>query len=486
MRPTCQKIDNFLIGSEYDKNGRLIKTVYLNALPVVRFNANENAERRMAAIELVELELCTKTTAGQICGFHRNTVADLVQTKELLGLEAAIREERGRKGPIKYVAKIQEKIKELLNNHPDWSDQKIANQASKDLGMEVSRSAVSRIKANIEPSRPKIRTKQELLDMAKIAEEISKEHCVEKQLRLPFTLDPELKQKLEELSGTEPPETKTKTEEKLLEELQEGKRIPFAGELMQHLFLQEIGFEELLSCFPYQVGSQYQAMDILGTIFHSINLGFPSIESLKLANAADLGVLIGLPRTPEKETLREHLANLASQGQSSKLTEDLARNLLEKQRIDKEVFFIDGHFLPYYGLHVIAKGYYTVRRMAIKGNELYAVTDLNGRPLFFLTESCEIDFRPMIFRSAEMLIDFGISRPVLVFDRGGYGVHFFKELDGIADFVTWSKYSNEDQFNKMPEENFSACLLIEDKQLIITETTRTIKESKSSAQNVNP
>ncbi|MDZ7761916.1 MAG: hypothetical protein U5L00_16895 [Desulfovermiculus sp.] len=48
--------------------------------------------------------------------------------------------------------------------------------------------------------------------------------------------------------------------------------------------------------------------------------------------------------------------------------------------------------------------------MPLKGNEIYAVTDLQGRPLFFLTESCEIDFRPMIARSAEMLIDLGIER----------------------------------------------------------------------------
>jgi len=57
---------------------------------------------------------------------------------------------------------------------------------------------------------------------------------------------------------------------------------------------------------------------------------------------------------------------------------------------------------------VIAKGYFTVRRLAMKGNELYAITDLQGRPLFFITESNEIDFRPIIARSAEMLVGFGI------------------------------------------------------------------------------
>ena len=419
MRSTCRKIDNFLVGSEYDRKGRHIITVFLNAMPVTCFNADENAERRQAAIQLVELGLCTKTIAGEICGFHRNTVADLLKTKELLGLQAVLVESRGRKEPVKYINEIQDHVRQLQEKHPDCSDQKIANQAAQDLNMEISRNAVARIRIQHEPPKPKQPSKQELLDMAKVAEETAKEHSPAQQLKLPFELDPELKKKQEELAETKPPEAKTKAEEKLIEELQQGVRTSFAGELMHHLFLQEIGFEELLSCYPYQYGSRYQALDALETLFHSINLGFPSIESLKLANAGDLGLLIGQARAPEKETLRGILGRLAEQEQSPRLIEDLAQNLLEKQRIDKEAFFIDGHFLPYYGLHVIAKGYYTVRRMPLKGNEIYAVTDLQGRPLFFLTESCEIDFRPMIARSAEMLIGLGINRPILVFDRGG-------------------------------------------------------------------
>ncbi|MDZ7759779.1 MAG: hypothetical protein U5L00_05935 [Desulfovermiculus sp.] len=154
----------------------------------------------------------------------------------------------------------------------------------------------------------------------------------------------------------------------------------------------------------------------------------------------------------------------------------MARNLLEKDRIDKEVFFIDGHFLPYYGLHVIAKGYYTVRRMPLKGNEIYAVTDLQGRPLFFLTESCEIDFRPMIARSAEMLIDLGIERPILVFDRGGYGVHFFNELDQQADFVTWAKHLPEKAMTELP--GFIPMCIAEE-EIEIAETSRTIRDDSN-------
>lgn len=483
MESKWLKIGRFLVGPERNKRGDLIKNVFLNAVPVARFNADNNAERRLAAIDLVERGLCNIKTTAEICGFHRNTVGQLIKTKRLLGVEAVIQEGRGRKSPIKYIDEIQTHIKGLLETQPDMSDREIAAHAGKDLAMDISRSAVARIRISDNPPEPKVPTQKELMEMAKVVEGIEKELSAERQLTFNFERDPELKEKKEELSHTQPPEPKTKTEGRLIETLNQGVQSPFAGELMHNLFLQEIGFEDLLSRYPVRVGATYQPVDVLGTIFHSINLGFPSIESLKLSNASDLGVLIGQSRAPEKETLRDHLANLASQGKSSDLIEDVARRFLDQCRIDPELFFIDGHFLPYYGLHVIAKGYYTVRRMAMKGNEIYAVTDLNGRPLFFLTESCEIDFRPMILRSAELLIDLGIPRPMLVFDRGGYGVYSFQELNAIADFVTWAKYFQEAKFADLDEEkDFTACLLIEGKQLLVTEEIRTVRESIQTAR----
>jgi len=98
-------------------------------------------------------------------------------------------------------------------------------------------------------------------------------------------------------------------------------------------------------------------------------------------NSNELGLLIGRSRIPDKKTLRERFGQMADLHLSGDLIDAFARRLLDQDRIDREVFFIDGHFLPYYGLNVIAKGYFTVRRLAMKGNELYAITDLQGRPL---------------------------------------------------------------------------------------------------------
>jgi len=45
----------------------------------------------------------------------------------------------------------------------------------------------------------------------------------------------------------------------------------------------------------------------------------------------------------------------------------------------------------------------------MKGNELYVFSDLKGRPLFSLTESNEIDFRPMISLAPDKLIELGLQ-----------------------------------------------------------------------------
>ena len=477
-----ERFGDFFTLCSPDEKGRKIKYVFMDRRPVIHFDIDSPAERKIALIQLVERGICNIKTAGELCGFHRNTAGKILQTKSILGIEAVLSDDRGLKKPYKYVDDVRSHIQDLLSEHPGWKDQDIADQACQDLGIKISRSAVARIRTG-EEEQPSLPTKGELFDMAKEAEAFEKEHMEQRQLWLNFDTEPELKQVAEECSNEPPPQAKNETQQSFIDQLQQGMKCTFAGGLMHHLFLQEIGFEEILSPFPLYSGATYQSVDVMATIFHSITHGLPSIETLKLVNSNEFGLLIGRSRMPDKKTLRERLGQMADQHLSGDLIDAFARRLLDQERIDREVFFIDGHFLPYYGLNVIAKGYFTVRRLAMKGNELYAITDLQGRPLFFITESNEIDFRPIIARSAEMLVDFGIDRPILVFDRGGYGIHFFKELDQTADFVTWAKYLSEKSLNSIPDQSFSMGVFCGDNRFMVAEEKRTVAESIQTASN---
>ncbi|MDW7681142.1 MAG: hypothetical protein SCK70_11295, partial [bacterium] len=398
MERTTEKITkHILLIKEQATTNQVIVTVCYDYIPVAKFNENDLSERKLAAVELVERKICNKQIAAQICGFHRNTITNFLTIKNTLGIEALIKENRGLKNPLKYSDDIRQTIDRLLSEHPNCSDQQIARLASEELKIDISRSAVVRVRT-VHPSSAEddksIFSKDRLMELSKISETIDLEK--NNQLELNFEVDLNLKQKKAELEQLEPLTSSNKTEQNLIHRLQQGSCTPFAGSLMHYLFLQEINCDHFFNCLPGSKGETYQNIDILLTLFFSIANDIKSIEALKLMNPKDLGCILGMDRSPDKDVIRKRLQKLSESNPSGELIDRFARVLLENRRIDDEVFFIDGHFLPYYGLYVIAKGYYTVRRLAMKGNELYVVSDLNGRPLFSITESNDIDFRPII------------------------------------------------------------------------------------------
>jgi hypothetical protein len=483
IKTESEKIGNILtVTSPSTQAGRTVKTIFYNYVPVAHFDIESKNERKIAVINLVEREFCSQSLAGKLCGFHRNSVSKFLELKKHYGISAVLEDNRGRKEPLKFKGEILSHIQKLLAENPGMIDEDIAIQAAKDLDIEISRSSVARIRTVDQNDLPNLPSKKELLDLAREAEAAQRTQANQLTLWANFGTEPELKKHAEQYAEEPALEAKGEAQQTLITDLQQGVRCTFAGGFMHHLFLQEIDFQELMAPFPFNPGATYQSIDIMTTVFHSITWGITSLEALKLVNASEFGLLIGGSRAPDKVTLRDHLAVMAKLYLSSDIARQFAAKLLENEMIDWEVFFIDGHFLPYYGLHVIAKGYFTVRRMAMKGNELFMITDLTGKPLFSITESCEIDFRPIISRSAAILKDFGVERPILVFDRGGYGVYFFSQLGLEADFVTWTKYVSNESLESVAENSCSACMFIGGKYFEVYEQQRVVSESAATAK----
>jgi hypothetical protein len=485
MDRVSKKINNDLrVITVSNSSSDPITTVFFKFIPVVKFNSHSRAERRVAAVALVEQGICDQQTAGTICGFHRNTVSKLKSIKASFGITAIISDNRGLKQPLKYSGKVRETIEQILTAHPTWKDYQVANQASTELNDAISRSAVARIRISQQATDNEdiLYSQDRMQHLIQIAKTVDEDNNGDRQLTLNLANDDQFKQQTAEFEQNEAPRSSLKSEQDLIKRLQTGERTPFAGGFMHHLFLQEINYDNLMSCLPTIKGNTYQYQDMLSTLYFSIANDVKSIESLKLINSSCLGTLIGKSRAPDKDVIRNHLNSLSAANFSSDLIDHFAKILLEQHRIDREVFFIDGHFLPYYGLHVIAKGYYTVRRLAMKGNELYVISDLQGRPLFFITESNDIDFRPIISRAADKLIELGISRPLLTFDRGGYGIQFFSELAKKADFVTWAKYLSDKQLDAISEDRFNQCLAFGEKKYLIADQQRTVTESIQTAK----
>src|SRR5207249_2231998 len=96
--------------------------------------------------------------------------------------------------------------------------------------------------------------------------------------------------------------------------------------------------------------------------------GFRSLEDFKRAYAEEFGVLMGRTQSPSLFTLRRFLHKVRKLGQGEALIDEFARTYLQSGLAAWGVMYIDGHFLPYYGLYPISKGWHGVRQMPMKGS----------------------------------------------------------------------------------------------------------------------
>jgi len=86
------------------------------------------------------------------------------------------------------------------------------------------------------------------------------------------------------------------------------------------------------------------------------------------------------------KTLRAFLKRVQAVERAEAFTIAVARQLITLGRVDWHVLFFDGHFIPYFGQHAIRHGYFTVRRLAIKGQQAFYANDRRGRPLLVLLQ----------------------------------------------------------------------------------------------------
>ncbi|GAB6174314.1 hypothetical protein JCM15765_37920 [Paradesulfitobacterium aromaticivorans] len=99
--------------------------------------------------------------------------------------------------------------------------------------------------------------------------------------------------------------------------------------------------------------------------------------------------------------------------------------------------YLDGNFVPNYGKSHIAKGYFTTRRLALKGNHPYFANEPKGRPIFFRLTSAAVKFTDiipdMVKDAQELMAETGTQSPlIVVFDRGGYDSKLFQKLDRMG------------------------------------------------------
>lgn len=449
-------------------NGRLIVRekagivyVFYAYVKLVEFTKGNWAETHLAAVRLADDYKIPYTIVAKICGIDRNTVSKLVKTKRLLGIEYVLQNDRGPKSPWKVVDDVVEIIDQEVKKEPTITNRRLVRLLAK-RDYFISESTVRRVRNRNQRSLKEdlIPRKTSLRQKARIAQRIENRDLIIYQMRL---FDTELAGIIDDPDPFDYeahyPDI-TPHQRRYLNALQIGKACSYVGGLLYAAILQRFGFNAIIKQIYgdlYQKRHNGYPLDIIfQTLFYSLVFHFPSIESLKKAKRSDFGVLIGRLRLPNRKAIHKVLNQLAPFNRSSKLMKEFARMFVEQHIIEVGILFFDEHFLPYYGIDYIYKGFFSTRRLAIGGNSQFWAHDIQGRPFFVITTDAHLKLREMIpdmIRRAQEIS--GRRQLIIIFDRGGYDIKLFEIITSMgATFITWAKYVSEKTIESIPSRSY--------------------------------
>ena len=257
-----------------------------------------------------------------------------------------------------------------------------------------------------------------------------------------------------------------------LDRLEQGEDNAYAGGLLLTPLLARHRFLPALSqVITIPIHEGYRLDELALSLFYLDLFGFRSLEDFKRAYPEEFGVLVGRAHSPSLFTLRRFLHQVRELGKGEALIEAFAQSYLQSGLARWGVMYIDGHFMPYYGMYPITKGWHGVRQVAMKGSYNFLVVDERFSPWLFLIRSSSEDLLqkiPELIEKAKQLGEqAGVSRErldqlIVVFDREGYSAELYRYLDGRdqgegkrrAMFISWAKYADK-WVNELAEERFS-------------------------------
>ena len=259
-----------------------------------------------------------------------------------------------------------------------------------------------------------------------------------------------------------------------LDQLEQGAYNAYVGGLLFAPLLARYQFlPTLRQAITIPTHEGYRLDELALALFYLDVFGFRSMEDFKRAYREEFGVLLGRVLSPSLLTLRRFLPKVRELGKGEALIDEFAVAHLKLGLAAWGVMYIDGHFMPYYGLRPISKGWHGVRQVPMKGSYNFLVVDEHCNPWLFLIRSCAEDLLqkiPELIEKAKRLgAKAGVSperldKLIVVFDREGYSAELYRYLDGRdqgegkrrAVFISWAKYADkwvndlaEGQFNRV-------------------------------------
>jgi hypothetical protein len=279
-----------------------------------------------------------------------------------------------------------------------------------------------------------------------------------------------------------------------LDQLEQGEYNAYAGGLLFVPLLERYEFlptlKRVITLSTYE---GYSLAELALTLFYLDVFGFRSLEDFKRAYGEEFGVLVGRSQSPSLFTLRRFLHKVRHLKRGQTLIDEFALSYLQSGLAEWGVMYIDGHFVPYYGLHPIRKGWHGVRQMPMKGSYHFLAVDEQFSPWLLFLGSAAEDLLEKIPELIEKAKELGqraglsaqqLEQLIVVFDREGYSAELYRHLDGKdqgegkrrALFISWAKYADK-WVNDFAEAEFAKVARVtyqirKAKEIKYLETTR--------------
>ena len=419
--------------------------VWVHGLATFAWDAGDEAARRLAAVQLVQLKAATQVQVAQAFGVIPVSVwrwAKALAGGGVAGLVPAI---KGPQRASKLTPQVIGRIREL--------DRQGAGKAAIAAAAGVSESSVRSV---LRPARPTAGSADGVpagQDPADTGTDSAGAGFAEPEA-LPVLPDPvpgDAERALARFGllgeGAAPVFTP-------------GARYPLAGLL---LVLPPLAQSGLLDCARQVYGRLRNGFYGLEVML--IVLVFMALLREARAEGATrippdaLGRVLGLDRAPEVKTIRRKLAGLSAAGKAADLQLALARHHAAASPDTLGFLYIDGHTRAYFGKRDIQKMHVTRLKFPGPATEETWVTGSAGDPLLVVMAQPSSSLAAQIRDLLPALGDIAGpgAKPALCFDRGGWSPALFADItDAGFDLLTYRKNDTGKDIPDLPGEAFTA------------------------------
>ena len=418
--------------------------VSVHGLATFAWDAEDEAGRRLAAVQLVRLRAVSQARAAAAFGVDPVTVWRWDQALACGGVAGLVPSRRGPKGASKLTPELAARIREL-----DAAGARLGEiAAATGVSTFTVRNALGRVASGRRPAAGAPGD-----SVALVAGDDDAGHGpVVPVLPDPVPRDAERALARWGLLG-----------EGAVPVFTPGARYPLAGLLLALPALEGTG---LLGAAREVYGRVKDGFYGLGatllTLVFLALAGEPRAEGATRVPPAALGRVLGLDRAPEVKTIRRKLGELAAAGKAADLIMTLARRHATARPDTLGFLYVDGHARVYSGTRTVQKTHVARLKFPAPATVETWGTGQDGDPVFMVvaepSDSLAGEVRrllPALRRVA------GEDRRVTVcFDRGGWSPALFADLTGAGfDLLTWRKGPAPD----LPADAFAAVTCTDDR-----------------------